>query len=162
MIEYADFQDAFVGIYARETHDQLVAEYVDAGVLRIEFRNYPINGPESDNAARASWAAGQQGRFWEFHEAALAEEFNFDSGRFDEDGLRELAAQAGVPDIDRFLRDMDSEEAGNAVERDAVEAGEIGITTVPSFLIDGHPLSGAQPLDAFRDVIDPLYEAERN
>jgi protein-disulfide isomerase len=161
MIEYADFQDAFVGIYARNTHDRLVEEYVDAGELRIEFRNYPIYGPESDAAARAAWAAGQQGRFWEFREAALADEFNKDSGRFEEESLRRIADEAGVPDVDRLLRDMESDAAGEAVERDATEAYELGITGVPSFLINGHPLSGAQDLDAFRDIIDPLLAAEQ-
>ncbi|MGP3966890.1 DsbA family protein [Streptomyces sp. 6N223] len=161
MIEYADFQDAFVGIHARDTHDRLVREYVDAGILRIEFRNYPINGPESDAAARAAWAAGRQDRFWEFHEAALGEQFNLGSGRFEEDGLRALAAEAGIPDIGRFLRDTESDEAGEAVGRDAQEAYDMGVSTVPSFLIDGHPLSGAQSLGAFREIIDPLHEAER-
>ncbi len=160
MIEYADFQDAFVGIYGRNTHDRLVQEYVDAGVLRIEFRNYPINGPESDAAARAAWAAGQQDRFWEFHEAALADEFTMDSGRFEEESLRRIADDAGVPDVDRLLADMETDAAGEAVERDATEAYELGVTGVPSFLINGHPISGAQDLDAFRDVIDPLLAAE--
>jgi protein-disulfide isomerase len=162
MIEYADFQDAFVGIHARDTHDRLVREYVDAGILRIEFRNYPINGPESDAAARAAWAAGQQDRFWQFHDAALGEQFNQGSGRFEEDGLRALAAEAGIPDVDRFLRDTDSEAAGEAVGRDAEEAYDMHVTTVPSFLINGHPLSGAQSLDDFREVIDPLYEPEKD
>ncbi|MDT0346171.1 DsbA family protein [Streptomyces litchfieldiae] len=161
MIEYVDFQDAFSGIHARDTHDQLVSEYVDAGVLRIEFRNYPIYGPESDAAARAAWAAGRQGRFWEFYEAALAEEFHQNSGRFDEDGVRELARQAGVADLDRFAADMDSEEAGEAVGRDAEEAFDLGVTSTPSFLINGQALQGARPMDEFRELIDQLSEAEQ-
>jgi protein-disulfide isomerase len=160
MIEYADFQDAFVGVHARQTHEQLVSEYVDAGVLRIEFRNYPINGPESDAAARAAWAAGRQDRFWEFYEAALGEEFNRNSGRFGDEGLRQLAGQAGIPDVERFMRQLDSEEAGEAVGADAEEGYELRVTTLPHFIINGHPLSGAQNIDAFRDIIDPLREAE--
>jgi protein-disulfide isomerase len=160
MIEYADFQDAFVGVHARQTHEELVSEYVDAGVLRIEFRNYPINGPESDAAARAAWAAGRQDRFWEFYEAALGEEFNRDSGRFDDDGLRRLAGQAGIPDVERFMRQLDSDEAGEAVGRDAEEGYELRVTTLPHFIINGHPLSGAQNIDAFREIIDPLRAAE--
>ncbi|MGK5529202.1 DsbA family protein [Streptomyces sp. URMC 129] len=162
MIEYADFQDAFAGIHARETHDRLVEEYVESGVLRIEFRNFPINGPESDAAARASWAAGQQGRFWEFHAVAFGEEFNRDSGRFSAEGLRELAAEAGVPDLDRFAADTESEEAGEAVGRDADEALDLGVTTTPSFLVNGQPLQGARPVEDFRDMIDQLAAAARD
>ncbi len=159
MIQYVDFQDAFAGIHARGTHGELVEEYVDAGVLRIEFRNFPINGPESDAAARAAWAAGQQDRFWQFHDAALAEEFHRDSGRFGEEGVLDLAEAAGVPDLERFEADMASEEAGEAVGRDAQEAYDLGVTSTPSFLINGQALHGARPADEFRNVIDQLYEA---
>ncbi|WP_326598650.1 DsbA family protein [Streptomyces sp. NBC_01803] len=159
MIEYADFQDAFAGIHARDTHDSLVAEYVESGVLRIEFRNFPVNGPESDAAARASWAAGRQGRFWEFSAVAFGEEFNHDSGRFSADGLRELATEAGVPDLDRFAEDTESPEAGDAVGRDAEEALDLGVTTTPAFLINGQALQGARPVEDFRDIIDQLAGA---
>ncbi|WP_374118411.1 DsbA family protein [Streptomyces sp. 8L] len=37
--------------------------------LRIEWRNFPILGDESQNAARAAWTAGRQGRFWAYHDA---------------------------------------------------------------------------------------------
>ncbi|MDT0308513.1 thioredoxin domain-containing protein [Streptomyces sp. DSM 44917] len=161
MIEYVDFQDAFAGIHARETWDDLVGEYVETGVLRIEFRNYPIFGPESDAAARASWAAGRQNCFWAFYRAALGEEFHRDSGRFSEEGVRELAEEAGVPDLERFVADMESEEAGEAVARDAEEAYGLGITSTPSFLVNGHPLQGARPFAEFQELIDPLYEASQ-
>ncbi|ARQ68982.1 DsbA family protein [Streptomyces marincola] len=159
MLEYVDFQDAFAGVHARETHAALVEEYVDAGVLRVEFRNFPVHGPESDTAARAAWAAGQQDRFWEFHDVALGEEFHQNSGRFDEDGVRELAERAGVADLERFEADLASEESGEAVGRDAEEAYRLGVTATPSFLINGHALQGARPADEFRDMIDQLYEA---
>ncbi|RKN08060.1 DsbA family protein [Streptomyces radicis] len=159
MIEYVDFQDAFSGIHARETHDALVAEYVESGEVRIEFRNYPINGPESDSAARAAWAAGQQGRFWEFYAAALAEEFHQGSGRFDEEGARALAEEAGVADVERFAADMESDEAFDAIQRDADEGFDLGVTSTPSFMINGQAIEGARPVDEFRELLDQLIES---
>lgn len=156
MVEYSDFQCAFCGGYVRGTYPALVEEYVDAGVLRIEFRNFPIFGPESDTAARAAWAAGQQGRFWEFYEAAFAEDAHRDTGKYSEDGVRELAEQAGVADLDRFTADLDSEEAGASVERDATEGFDLGVETTPAFLLNGHPVVGGQRPDVFRDIIDQL------
>ncbi|RBM19539.1 disulfide bond formation protein DsbA [Streptomyces sp. PT12] len=159
MIEYVDFQDAFSGIHARQTHDALVAEYVESGDVRIEFRNYPINGPESDAAARAAWAAGRQGRFWEFYAAALGEEFHRDSGRFEEEGARALAEEAGVADVDRFAADMESDEAFDAVQRDADEGFDLGVSSTPSFMINGQAIEGARPLDEFRELLDQLIES---
>ncbi|RKN46833.1 DsbA family protein [Streptomyces hoynatensis] len=158
MIEYADFQCAFCGIYARDTYPRLLEEYVDAGKLRIEFRNFPIYGPESDAAARASWAAGQQGRFQEFYRVAFGEEFHQNSGRFEEDNLRRLAEQAGVADLDRFAADMESSAADEAVGGDAQEALNVGVTTPPLFLVNGRPLQGAQQLDKFEEAIDLALE----
>ncbi|MDB1087386.1 thioredoxin domain-containing protein [Streptomyces sp. ACA25] len=161
MIEYSDFQCPLCSRYARTTAPQLVEEYVNTGQLRIEYRNFPIFGPESDNAARGSWAAGRQGLFWEFYEVAYAEEVHRDSGRFTEDAVRGLAEEAGVPDLEQFTEDMNSEEAGEAVGRDAEEAYQLGVTSTPSFLINGHPLIGAQPADTFREAIDQLLAAEQ-
>ncbi|MFD5321963.1 DsbA family protein [Streptomyces sp. NPDC127098] len=159
MLQYTDFQSAFDGVHARDTHDSLVREFVDSGVLRIEFRQFPINGPESDAAARASWAAGQQGKFWEFYEVALDEEFHQNEGRFSEERLPELAERAGVADVDRFLADMESEAATETMTRDSNEALSLGVSATPSFLVNGQPLQGAQPLDAFRTAIEAAADA---
>ncbi|WP_019431574.1 DsbA family protein [Streptomyces sp. AA0539] len=159
MIEYSDFQSAFSGTHARGVHHELIEEYVESGALRIEFRNFPVYGPESDAASRAAWAAGQQGRFWEFYDAAFAEEFHRDTGRFSEEGLRELAEAAGVPDVERLLADMESPEADEAVATDAEEGVELGATTTPAFLLNGYPIVGAQSMDTFRETIDQLLDA---
>ncbi|GGZ16803.1 DsbA family protein [Streptomyces nitrosporeus] len=152
LIEYADFKCGYCGKFARDTEPGLIEKYVDAGTLRIEWRNFPIFGEESEAAARASWAAGQQDRFWAFHRAAYAEDAK-EKG-FGEDRLRELARQAGVKDLDRFTRDAGSEAAGEAVAADQEEAYSIGATSTPSFLINGRPVAGAQPAAVFTRAIE--------
>ncbi|MDH2393240.1 DsbA family protein [Streptomyces sp. HNM0663] len=152
LIEYADFKCGYCGKFARDTEPELVKKYVEKGTLRIEWRNFPIFGEESEAAARAAWAAGQQGRFWEFHEAAYAEgakEKGFGSGR-----LRELAETAGVADLDRFEKDRDGDAAEQAVRKDRDEAYGLGATSTPSFLVNGRPLAGAQPTGTFAEVIE--------
>lgn len=52
MIEYSDFQCPFCGRFARETEPELNRSHVDRGVLRIEWRNFPVFGEESEQAAR--------------------------------------------------------------------------------------------------------------
>ncbi|KUH37836.1 MULTISPECIES: DsbA family protein [Streptomyces] len=152
LIEYADFRCGYCGKFARDTEPQLIEKYVDAGVLRIEWRNLPIFGEESERAARAAWAAGRQGRFWQFHGAAYAE--GAKEKGFGADRLAELARQAGVPDVARFSRDLDGPEARRAVERDQKEGYALGVASTPSFLINGRPVAGAQPLETFTAAID--------
>ncbi|WP_329020920.1 DsbA family protein [Streptomyces sp. NBC_00690] len=156
MIEYADFLCGYCGQFARETEPELVDKYVKSGVLRIEWRNFPIFGEESEDAARAAWAAGQQGRFWQFHTAAYAE--GAKEKGFGKDQLKALAEEAGVLDLDRFAKDLDSKAARAAVARDEKEAQDLGVASTPSFLINGRPISGAQPLESFGRAIETARE----
>ncbi|GAA2956730.1 MULTISPECIES: DsbA family protein [Streptomycetaceae] len=152
LIEYADFACGYCGTFARETEPELVEKYVEDGTLRIEWRNFPIFGKESEAAARASWAAGRQDRFWAFHRAAYAE--GAKEKGFGEDRLRDLARQAGVKDLDRFARDADSPAAAEAVGKDQEQAYGIGATSTPSFLVNGRPIAGAQPTAVFTRAIE--------
>ncbi|MGW1277937.1 DsbA family protein [Streptomyces tsukubensis] len=152
MIEYADFQCGFCGKFARDTEPALIKKYVDQGKLRIEWRNFPIFGEPSENAARGAWAASRQGKFWEFHAAAYAK--GSKEKGFSADRVKDLAKQAGVPDADRFAEDMESDAAKQSVKRDQDEAYALGATSTPSFLINGRPIAGAQPEQAFTDAIE--------
>ncbi|MGW0536907.1 DsbA family protein [Streptomyces sp. NPDC003032] len=152
MVEYADFKCGFCGKFARDTEPGLVKKYVDEGVLRIEWRNFPIFGEDSERAARGAWAAGKQGRFWQFHEAAYAE--GSKEKGFGESRLKELAQEAGVKNVDRFVRDAGSDAAGAAVKKDQEEAYGLGATSTPSFLVNGRPISGAQPDQVFDQAIE--------
>jgi protein-disulfide isomerase len=152
LVEYADFKCGYCGKFARDTEPALVKKYVEDGTLRIEWRNFPIFGAESETAARASWAAGQQGRFWQFHEAAYADgakEKGFGAGRLDA-----LAREAGVKDLGKFRDDLDSAQARAAVKKDQDEGYALGATSTPSFLINGQPLAGAQPEEVFAQAVE--------
>lgn len=153
MIEYSDFQCPFCGRFARETKPKLIRDYVDTGVLRIEWRNFPVFGPESRAAARAGYAAALQGRFWQFHDLAYAKPHRRNAGDFADAKLLAYARDAGVPDQERFRRDMNSEETKEAVQDDWDEGYEVGAMSTPTFLINGKPLLGAQPYKEFTDAI---------
>uniref|UniRef100_A0AAU2JRT8 Thioredoxin domain-containing protein n=1 Tax=Streptomyces sp. NBC_00049 TaxID=2903617 RepID=A0AAU2JRT8_9ACTN len=151
LIEYSDFKCGYCGKFARDTEPELVKKYVDDGTLRIEWRNFPIFGADSEAAAKAAWAAGQQDRFAQFHAAAYADgakEKGFGAAR-----LVELAREAGVPDLARFEQDMAGEQAAAALKKDQEEGYRIGVTSTPSFLVNGTPIAGAQPFDTFASTI---------
>ncbi|MFD4371614.1 DsbA family protein [Streptomyces sp. NPDC058486] len=156
LIEYADFKCGYCGKFARDTEPLLVKKYVENGTLRIEWRNFPIFGEESEAVARASWAAGQQGRFWQFHKAAYAD--GAKEKGFGEARLRALAAEAGVPDLARFAKDSDGEAAREAVRKDQEQGYELGASSTPSFLVNGRPIAGAQSLETFTEAIEAAAE----
>ncbi|MCY9555784.1 thioredoxin domain-containing protein, partial [Paenibacillus apiarius] len=159
IIEYADFQCPFCGRHARETEPKLVQEYVDKGLVRIEWRDLPYLGAESDDAAAAGRAAAAQGKFWEFHNAVYAKERRVNSGSLDEGALRDIAKSIGL-DLARFDTDRASAATEAAVLRDQQEATSMGITGTPAFLVGDTPIIGAQPYKAFKQAIDKQLDAK--
>ncbi|WP_051636870.1 DsbA family protein [Rhodococcus sp. UNC363MFTsu5.1] len=155
MIEYSDFQCPFCRQFAQNTEPTLVEKYVDSGQLRIEWRNLALFGDESELAARAGWAAGQQGKFPELHSIMFEHSpAKKNTGVYTADRLTEWAAQAGVADLTRFRADMDSDAAHAAVKADVDEAIGIGINSTPAFLINGRPVLGARPIEQMIAVIE--------
>ncbi|MFC5720406.1 DsbA family protein [Streptomyces gamaensis] len=151
LVEYADYQCSFCGRFTRETQPELVKKYVDEGVLRIEFRNFPIFGDDSTRAARASWAAGRQGKFWEFHHELYAKTRKGDA--LAEDKLLDMAKQSGITDLDRFRADLNGDASQAAVKKDQEEGYSIGVQSTPTFLVNGLPISGAQPMSVFEAAV---------
>ncbi|WP_031028300.1 DsbA family protein [Streptomyces albus] len=158
MIEYADFGCSFCGKFARDTEPKLVDKYVKKGVLRIEWRNFPVFGAGSERAALAGWAAGEQGRFWQFYEAVYADKGN-EKNSFTDAHLHEIAREAGVKDLDRFDRDRASKAAEKLLDKDRTEAYGLGAAATPAFLVNGRPIAGAQPDKVFTDTIEQAAAA---
>ncbi|GLF98177.1 DsbA family protein [Streptomyces yaizuensis] len=160
MNDYLDFRCGSCTTFAREIEPVLVEKYVNSGQLRIEWRNVPLLGEDSARAARAAWAAGQQGRFRQFRALALAE--GTETGALSESSLRKMAAKAGVPDPDRFSKDLHGRMADAAIVRDQAEAEEIGITSLPFLLINGQPVKGSLSLAAVTQAIEKALRARED
>ncbi|GAB4587364.1 DsbA family protein [Nocardia sp. IFM 10818] len=155
MIEFSDFQCPYCKQFAQHTEPQLVQKYLDSGQLRIEWRNAAFFGAESELAARAAWAAGQQGKFWEMHDLLFANSpAKKNTGAYTDDSVTEWAGQAGVADLAKFRADLNSDAAKAALSADVNEAIGIGVNSTPAFLINGRPVLGARPVEQMMAVIE--------
>ena len=129
----------------------MVEKYVEDGTLRIEWRDFPYLGQESMNAARAARAAGEQGKFWEYHDLLYEKQGNGEA--FAEGALSGYARELGLEEV-RFEADLRSEKVSAAVQAD-VEAGQnAGISGTPTFEINGQKLVGFQSLETFERIIE--------
>ncbi len=153
MVAYSDFQCPYCGKFARETEPRLIEKYVDSGILRIEWRDFPYLGKESDRAARAGRAAAVQDKFWAFHDALYAHQSAPNSGKLTQAHLEGVAGRLGLS-VSRFRSDMGSPEARSLVDRDFDQGMSAGVGGTPAFVINGRPLIGAQPLAVFEKNID--------
>ncbi len=153
LIDYSDFRCPFCAKFSTDIEPEL-RKYVDSGDLRIEWRDYPIFGEESMAAAQAGRAAANQGKFWEFHDTTFSQAPDSGHPALPLPRLVELATQAGVPDIERFKADMRDPAVNAAIEADAQEGAELGVSSTPTFIVNGQPLLGAQPVDEFVQLIE--------
>lgn len=139
----------------RATLTQLRADYGDD--LRIVRKSFVVHPQTATDAALAACAAHLQGKFARMDE--LLWDKAFAQRRFDEAHLETLAAEARL-DLGRWKADMRGRCVDDIAE-DQRELTTVGQGATPSFFINGRFLSGAQPIDAFKAVIDEELEKAR-
>lgn len=154
MSEWVDFRCPFCAVYSRDTFDKIVTEFVDTGKVRIEMHDVAFFGEESERAAMAARAAGEQGRYFEFMSAVYGAAPESGHPDLPKDQLIEFAKTAGVPDIAKFSKDMDREDLRKAVQQSTAQAQQYGVSSVPMFASNGQAIAGAQPIEEFRKFLN--------
>jgi protein-disulfide isomerase len=146
VVAWSDFQCPFCG-RAAPTFRQLETDY--AGKIRLAFKQFPL--PFHDKAhlaAEAALAANEQGKFWQMHDKLFANQ-----QALDRPSLEKYAQELGL-DMGKFKAALDSGKFKDKVDAEDKEGAGFGVTGTPTFFINGTRLVGAQPLDAFKAVID--------
>lgn len=153
LVEYGDFQCPGCGQFARGIESQIVENYVTTGQVKFEFRDFAFLGDESTAAAEAASCAQDQGMFWEMHHMLFYNQEGENQGAFDRGRLDRMAEQVGL-NMDEYNACMDSNEHAEAVELSTQGGTSAGVTSTPSFLINGELLSGVNNYDAIAGAID--------
>lgn len=154
LVVFSDYRCPFCAKFSRDTEPELIRRYVEAGKLRIEWRDFPIFGEQSMLAARAGRAAADQGRFWEFNRAVYAAAPERTKANLTEQALIGFAEQAEVRNIEKFTAGMRGSSYDAVINADLAQGTGIGVPSTPAFLIDDVPLLGAQPTEEFIRAID--------
>jgi protein-disulfide isomerase len=147
VVEFSDFQCPFCK-RVEPTLKQVLERY--PGKVKLVYRDFPLEGlhPQARAAAEAARCAKDQGKFWEYHDALYTNTLRGDPGEF-----RRYAEQVGL-DVPKFEQCVSSRAHRAGVQGDMEEGSRLGVTGTPSFFVNGRPLHGAQPLEAFVRVIE--------
>ena len=158
--EYGDLQCTACSAFATGILPAVIDKLVKTGVARLSFHNWTIiDHTDSLAAPEASYAAGRQGRAWQFIELFYDNQGEERSGYVTDAFLDRLAKAAGV-DVARFDSDRHTPAVTARVREDGRQALAYGFQGTPSFAVSGprgtRVLGGGVP-----DSIQPFEDAIR-
>ena len=147
IVEFSDFHCPFCKRVV-PTLAQLESKYGDK--VKLVFRDFPIESlhPGASKAHEAARCAGEQGKFWPYHDKLFAGPANSSPELFNR-----FAKEVGLESA-AFETCLSSGKHQAAIKKDIEEGQRLGVAGTPAFFINGRLFTGAQPLDAFARVID--------
>lgn len=144
IVEFADFQCPHCGEFA-PVLDKLVESRKND--VRFVYKLYNLGKfPQSEIAARAAYAAGKQGKFWEMHHLIFANQ-----QRLDQQSLDQMAAQLGL-DVSRLHADMQAQETTDRLAKDKKLGEDLKIEGTPTLFINGRQFDGHQDINEWLDT----------
>jgi protein-disulfide isomerase len=146
IVEFSDYECPYCS-RAEEVVNRVMKDY--DGKVRLVYRDYPLPiHPQAQKASEAANCAGDQGKYWEMHEKLFANQQALGI-----DALKGYAKDLKLDEA-KFAKCLDSGEKAKGIE-DHRKAGEkLGVTGTPAFFINGLQLTGAQPYEEFKTLID--------
>ena len=148
IVEFSDFHCPFCR-RVQPVVAQLLTKYGDK--VRLVYKDFPLDSLHSQAraAAEAARCAGEQGKFWEFHDKIYA-------GGSDSSlaTMKRYAQEALVADMPKFEACVSTRKYQAIVQRDVAEGIKLGVTGTPGFFINGRMISGAQPFEVFSSIVD--------
>jgi protein-disulfide isomerase len=146
IIEFSDYQCPFCA-RVNPTLERVRQTYGDK--VKIVFKDFPLpNHAQAPKAAEAAHCAGEQGKYWEMHDRLFGDQRALEVPK-----LKESAVAIGL-DGARFGQCLDSGKHAGRVAAGTAQGEAMGVNSTPTLYINGRPLIGAQPFEAFKLVID--------
>jgi len=153
IVEFSDYQCPFCK-RGEDSAQKVFETYGDK--VRIVFRDYPL--PFHDRArpaAEAANCANAQGKFWEYNKKLFANQ-----GALSDDNLKTYAKDLGL-DTAKFDECYAKKSFSAAIDKDLADGVAAGVNGTPAFFINGRSLSGAQPFEKFKEIIDEELAAAK-
>jgi len=153
IVEYSDFQCPFCSRGYATMENEVLKQYGDK--VRFYYKSYPLPfHPWAKPAAIAAECAKEQkgDAFWKLYKS-----FFENQGQMNKDNVKDKAteylADTGI-DMTKWGDCFDNQKSAAAVDAQMQEGSSVGVRGTPGFIINGRLVSGAQPFDSFKNVID--------
>lgn len=160
IVEFSDFQCPFCS----RAHDTLAAvtkEYGDK--VRVVYKNFPLNFHNwAESAAIAGECVFDQSEedFWKVYDHLFAKQKEIKAENLKDQVL--AAIQGSKVDVTKFNDCYDGKKTKDRVDKDMEDGQAVGVSGTPAFFINGRMLSGAQPAEKFKSLIDEALKGGKS
>jgi protein-disulfide isomerase len=150
VVLFSDFQCPFC---SRIEPSITALEKLYPGKVRVAWKNFPLSFHDrAKPAAEASLAAHEQGKFWQMHEKLFANQRALSDA-----DLEKYAQEIGL-DMTKYKAAMSSHKFAAAVDADMKQGSALGVEGTPAAFVNGRLISGAQPVDAFKAIVEAEFK----
>ena len=159
ILEWGDYQCTFCYKFHENTLDTINDNFIKTGKVKLVFKDFPLNGPDSLLAAEASYCAEDQGKYWQYHDELYKNWGGERTGWVTREALEKFAITVNL-DLDEFNTCLDDNKYRDKIIAIHEFGKEIGIDATPSFLVFNDEkvikIRGNQPLEVFLKTFDEL------
>lgn len=166
IVEFSDYECPYCQRHFKETHQQLVDEYIKTGKAILVFRDFPLSfhDPKATREAMAAECVGSLGgneAYFKFHDLVYTNTPGNGTG-LEDSVLADYASQAGV-DVNKFNTCLSSDQFKDEIAKDIADGQKAGVQGTPAFIVGtldkdgnvkGKLISGAYPIDTFKQILD--------
>ena len=159
IVEFGDYQCTFCYKFHQSTMNTIKQDFIETGKVKLVFKDFPLNGPDSVLAAEAAYCAQDQGKYWQYHDELYKNWGGERTGWITRDSLDKFATTVNL-DLEKFDKCLDDHKYLERVNQMYEFGKEIGIDATPSFLVFSNEkiikIIGNQPLEVFLKSLDEL------
>ena len=159
ILEWGDYQCTYCYKFHQDSLDIIKENFIKTGKVKLVFKDYPLNGPDSLLAAEASYCAQDQEKYWQYHDELYKNWGGERTGWITIDSLNEFAETTGL-DLEKFNDCLNNHKYKDKVIGIYEFGQELGIDATPSILVFNDEkiikIRGNQPLEVFLKTFDEL------
>ena len=159
ILEWGDYQCTFCYKFHQNTLGIIEKDFIKTGKVKLVFKDFPLNGPDSKLAAEATYCAEDQGKYWQYHNELYKNWGGERTGWITNESLEQFAVTVNL-DLEQFKKCLNDETYKNRVNMIHEFGKGIGVDATPSFLVFNDEkiikIRGNQPLEVFLKTFDEL------
>lgn len=159
VVEFGDYQCPFCERFFSQVEPSIMTDYVKTGKVKFYFMDFVFLGPDSATLSEGAWCANDQGKYYDYHDYIYGHQGQENSGWATADKVKAIAANVPGLDMKKFGDCLDNQTYASRAQELTDLGKNSGVSGTPTTFIgtpDGGftPIVGAQPYDAFKQVIE--------